>query len=252
MPELDATATQTITARLAAAGSRRAELEQLLNAAGQDASADDYRRLILSENVAGKASAISRSKLEQQLRFRYCLDPAVPEFRAFRTLVREASGSDRGLICHLMFARTEKLYRETSGWIINRYSPGAVIATVEVSDWLATRLQAEGIHWSRETLDHVRQHVLSSLKDFGVLEGSQRKHRGTIAVSAMVASFAARLAQLEGLTPRQTLSSVWFRLLGVDEHAVEDALRDAHRAGLLSFRVQAQVVELVLPPLTAA
>src|SRR5574337_764735 len=59
-------ASQPLTARLAAAGSRRTELEALLDAAPPDAPPAQLRALLLAENVAGKGSAASRAKVWRQ------------------------------------------------------------------------------------------------------------------------------------------------------------------------------------------
>jgi hypothetical protein len=68
---------------------------------------------------------------------------------------------------------------------------------------------------------------------------------------AQVALFAARLGRLQGLSDRQVLDSDWFRLLGLDGERASDLLYAANRAGVLGFRMQADVVELTLPPLEA-
>lgn len=93
------------------------------------------------------------------------------------------------------------------------------------------------------------QHVLSSSKDFGVLGGSAHKRTVRPRPGAPVAAFAVRLARLEGLTDRQALESRWFRLLGLDRGRVVDLLYAARREGALDFRIQADVVEIDLPPL---
>ena len=51
---------------------------------------------------------------------------------------------------------------------------------------------------------------------------------------------------------RQLLDARWFWLLGLDRSHVVDLLAAARRDGALDFRMQADVVEIDLPPLEAA
>lgn len=244
---------QSITARLAAAGSRRAELEQVLAAAPTEAPLHVYRELVVADNIAGKASEVTRLKLFRQLRERYRLDSSSEEFRAFRWAIRLAPNAhDRGLACFLMMARSDRLFRDLSLQIVEHSTEGSVIDSMAVEDYLKSVLSGESTTWSADTIEHVRQHVLAALKDFGVLHGSQTKTRVAFRPGPVPVAFGAHLAKAEGNTGRQTLSSKWFRLLGLDEERAADGLRAAHRAGLLTFRMQADVVELELPELAVA
>ncbi len=90
---------QPITARLAAAGSMRRELEALLQALPPAATPAEYRRAILDDNVCGKRTATGRVKAWWHLKLRYQLDPAVPEFRAFAAgMASTSSPGERGLL----------------------------------------------------------------------------------------------------------------------------------------------------------
>ncbi len=253
MPELLDPDAQPLTARLAAAGSRRRELEAVLAAAPRHALSKDFAELVLQQNVAGKGSAVSRSKLLGQLRARYVLDSCVAEFRAFRAaMARERNSSDRGLLGYLMMARSDRLMREASLLVLEDHRVKAAQDAKGFEKRFIELLQEDDIQWSSETVRTVARHILSSLKDFGILSGSQKKYYAAFRPGPGVILFAARLAELEGLTGRQTLSSRWFRLLRLEERGAANALLDAHRAGLLSFRMQAEVVELALPPMEFA
>lgn len=256
---LPAPEAQPVTARLAAAGSRRRELETVLSAAAPAATRQDYAALILDRNVAGKSSAVSRAKLLKQLRERYLLDPSFAEFLAFRSAVdAEPNSIERGLLCYLMMARCDRLFREAALLVLSLHSsrgaglpgssPGGAIDAQRLSDAFHRYLETHALRWSSETEETARLHVLSSLKDFGLLSGSRQRRLLAIRAGPRTASFAARLGEIEGLTASRTLTSRWFALLGADDERAAELLRSAQRAGLLSFRIQAQIVELSLPP----
>ncbi|MCL4534928.1 MAG: DUF1819 family protein [Bacteroidetes bacterium] len=224
----------------------------MLAAAPSGAGQAELRRLVLESNVAGKSSATSRTKLWRQLRQRYSLDINVPEYQALLAALRlTGSPRERGLICFLMLARNDRLFRELTLACVSRLlaRQGAVVASATVDEYLADLAAERRFSWTRETAVTVRQHALSALKDFGLLTGAVVKHTNTPQPGPNVTLFAARLARLEGLTDRQIIGSRWFGLLGLTPAQVIDLLYAAAREGVLGFRMQAEVVELTLPPL---
>lgn len=246
---------QPITSRLAGAGSLRPELEALLVAAPTDATTAAYRDLVLQANATGKGSASARIQVWKRLRLRYVLDPTAPEFRAFLEGMRSpaATTDDRGLLCLLMLAWTDRLFRELTlscvSPLLRRDGTAVDPATIDAE---ITRVAHEGEYrWSQSTREHIRSHLLSALKDVGVLRGSAAKRIVRPRPGAASVVFAVRLARLEGLSDRQALSSRWFALLGLDDRAATDALHAAARKDILGFRVQADVVEITLAAVAA-
>jgi hypothetical protein len=243
--------TQPFTARLAGAGSLRHELEALLATAPDGANADDFRRLLIEENVAGKASVNQRDWMWKRLKLRYALDsPESAEFKAFRWAMAEATPfADRGLVAALMMARTDRLFREA---VTNLVAPeldrrGILVETQRVEGWVVSTAREAGLMWSAKSVGNIANHILSSLKDFGMVSGSRERRTTGIRISPVVATFAALLGRAQGLTDRQLLASEWFRFLGTDSDGATSALHAASAAGMVSFRMQADVAELLLP-----
>jgi hypothetical protein len=167
---------QPITVRLAGAGSLRRELEALLAAAPAGASPDDFRHLLLQQNVAGKGSANARMWAWKRLKLRYALDPAIVEHCAFLAAMRAtADAHERGLICLLMFARTDRLFREVTLECVSPYlaREGTVIEPTAIEAAIRGRSDAGGSHLSASTLDRAHKHLLAALKDFGLIRGSR-------------------------------------------------------------------------------
>jgi hypothetical protein len=241
---------QPIAARLAGAASVRQELQALLAAAPRCASRAEYKGLVIEENVAGKGSAVTRAKVWQRLRDRYLLDSRLPEFRAFADgMAATADAREQGLLCLLMMARSDRLFREVTLACVSPalQRDGTAIDPRAVHEEVEGRVRAAGGIWSAETLGHVQRHLLAALKDFGVLAGSAAKRTLRPRPGVAATLFAARLARLEGLSDRRVPSSDWFRLLGRDEEGATALLYEAARHGALGFRVQAGIVELSLP-----
>lgn len=241
---------QPYTARLAGAGSLRRELESLLEAASPDAPPDILRNLVIHSNVTGKSSAAAMLWVWKRLKLRYVLDPSICEYRVFvKAMQGVDSPAERGLLCFLMFARTDRLFREVTLQCVSPFLPQAD-TTIDPSTAEAAihaRAKSEGLNWSANTLDRARSHLLAALKDFGVLRGSLTKRIVPPQPGHQVTVFAAHLGRLEGLTDRQLLDSEWFSLLGLSPERTVDLLYAAARAGALGFRMQADIVEVELP-----
>jgi hypothetical protein len=241
---------QPYLSRLAGAGSLRSSLEVLLAAAPENATSEQYRGLIMNDNVIGKGTASARLWAWKRLKLRYVLDPRFPEFRAFRQVMSSTGNpNDRGLTMFLMFARNDRTFRETVERCVSPHigQPTAMIDEGCVSATIGELQVAARADWSEKSKAIMTSKLLSALKDFGVLQGSKARRLRPVRPGHEVILFALRLAKLEGLTDRQALESRWFKVLNLDLDEVISLLHAAARQGLLSFQMQAEVVDLRLP-----
>lgn len=251
LPTLEKADDQHLTARLAGAGSMRTELVAVLDVAPEDATASVYRRLILEDNASSKRSGTARMWAWKRLKLRYALDSVdTPEFKAFiRSYRRASSMADRGLVIALMLARTDRLFRDLT---LEMISPcladdSKSLDPAEVAARVDDVRQQDGLVWSMESLRSVTNHLISSWRETGLIAPGRGVLTSRISPGPVVAAFAAALAKAEGLTDRAVLGSRWFQFLGADESRATDLLRDAAAAGLLTFRLQADVAEIRFP-----
>jgi Putative inner membrane protein (DUF1819) len=247
---LEALGDQAITARLAGAGSMRADIEHVMAAVPAGASPDEFRRAIIDDNVARKGTGTSRMWAWKRLKLRYALDqPETVEFAAFRRAMRDSDPAGRGLTAMLMFARQDRLFRETTLQILapRLGRTGEIVPAPIIREDVEARMQAAGLVWSDESRAAVANHVASSWKDFGLVEGSKVRRVTHVRPSHATVRFAVELGRAEGRTDRQVLDGPWFRLLGMDATGAEPALRSAARDGVLQYRAQADVIEITLP-----
>jgi hypothetical protein len=244
---------QPITARLAGGGALCRELESLLAAAPPETTVPELRQLVLEQNASEKRSAAMRLETWWRLKVRYVLDPAIAEYRAFRQGLSAGAAADRSLIELLMLARNDRLFREVTLACVSPHlsRDGVGIETAAVDAAVRERIAALGLKWTPHTFDRTHKAILNTLKDFGILSGTDVRRTLRPRPGSQVTVFAAHLARLEGLTDRQTLEARWFRLLGLDRDRVVDLLYAAQRDGILGIRQQADVVELSLPALGA-
>jgi Putative inner membrane protein (DUF1819) len=241
---------QPFLSRLSGAGSLRRELEAVMDATSDQTHLQEYRDLIIERNAAGKRSASMRVWTWKRLKVRYLLDPGFAEFRAFRSAIDSARGSgEKGIIELLMMARTDRLYREVTTECISPSLrlPGTAIDDAVVKSAVERIAAAANLLWSPSATDGLASHILSSGKDYGLLQGSAHRRTATVRPGPVSVGFAIRLARLEGLSDRRTLESRWFQLLGLRLESVIDLLHQTARQGALKFRFQADLAEIDLP-----
>lgn len=163
------------------------------------------------------------------------------------------SESDRGLLCYLLFAASNRLFREASLHCVvpALIRAGTDVPALSVQACIEEMLRRERIVWSSETVTKIAQNLLTALRDYGLLRGGTKKVTVAFLPGPTVTWYAATLAMLEDYTAHQVPASFWFQLLACDLQRADALLRSASNAGVLGYRAQADVVELTLRPLKA-
>lgn len=214
--------------------------------------AENLARLRL-QNAFGKAS---RSRVEDILavfRQRYLGEAEV--IKALVKLVRDrlpAAALDRILFFHAAEADT-LLSDVVTEWLAPRQQAGTIdieIADLQrvLGDWVAQG-KTKG-EWSQETIGRVAQGLLSTLRDFGVLQGAIKKRIAPAYIP--VASFAYVLFYLKQHQPSgaKLVEHPAWRLFFLPREGVERFIFEAHQRGLLEYHAAGSVTRLTFPATT--
>jgi Putative inner membrane protein (DUF1819) len=205
---------------------------------------------IRRDNVFGKAS---RSRVEDILavfRQRYLADEEV--LRALVVLVQErlpAASLDRILYFHA--AQSDRLLHDVvTEWLVPLQGRGISDIDVDEVQKLLSKWAAEGRtggEWSEITTGRVAQGLLSTLRDFGVLQGAVRKR---IAPPYLpTTAFAHVMFYLKRHLPSgaRLVEHPDWRLFFLSREAVERFLFEAHQRGLLEYHAAGSVTRLSFP-----
>jgi len=238
------------TSKIIKAGALLADTKTLL--AQWDTSSTVQANLIRirHENLFGKAS---RSRVEDILavfRQRYLVEDEV--IKALVALVRDrlpAVAMDRILFFHAAKADL-LLYDVVVEWLAPLQRQGTIDVDVgDVRRLLETWVNEgkTGGEWSDETAGRVAQGLLSTLRDFGVLQGAVRKRIAPAYVP--VPAFAYVMFYLKRHQPsgaRLVAHPDW-RLFFLPREGVERFLFEAHQQGLLEYHAAGSVTRLTFP-----
>jgi hypothetical protein len=197
---------------------------------------DENLDRILRLNLLGHPSrkrAADVLKYVMKRRFLEGADNCIPALRAMQShpsAFREA--------CYYEAARSDGLLATfAEGPLFGWYSDGRVGVNVRDTEvWLRGLIaRAQLPQWSDQVVTRAAQGLLSTLRDFGVLNGAVRKEYSAPGISAQGFAYVAFREQQQGVSARGLVeSTVWRRWL-LDARWVNDLLTQADRLGLLHY-----------------
>lgn len=237
--------------RLSARSALFTELHLLLDSESTPLASVEYRALIVTANKLTRSSASARVKLWQELKTRYRLDGSDPLFAAFWSeWQRCMSEAERGLTAYVLFALNDRLVADLGYELLFpllRRAPAELrVADVQAFIERSAAAHPEVRGWSDKTRLTVAQKYGASIRDFGLATGTARKNTVRPALYGSPVRLLVKALRLAGVAPLDLVRAPMFRLLGLDETEVVDALGDLNRTGAVRFRMQGDIVELDL------
>jgi hypothetical protein len=238
------------TSKIIKAGALLADTKTLLSHWDLSVSVPENLQCLLRENVFGKAS---RSRIEDMVaifRQRYLLEEQVT--RALVVLVgRRFSAAALDRILYFHAAKVDRLlYDVVTEILIPMQDRGlSSIDTGEVKQVIALWV-SEGkttSRWGDRTILRVTQGVLSTLRDFGVLQGAI--HKRIAPAYLPIEAFAYIVFYLKQHQPsgvKLADLSDW-KLFFLSREGVERFLLEAHQNQLLEYHAAGTVIRLTFP-----
>ncbi len=241
------------SSRIIKAGALLSDTKTLLSHWDTSGSVQANLSRIRQENTFGKASRSRVADILAIFRQRYLCEDGV--IKALVALVRDrlpAHAVDRILYFHA--AKSDPLlYDVVAEWLAPLQRDGNI--DIDVGDvqrlleiWAGER-KTKG-EWSEETTSRVAQGLLSTLRDFGVLQGAVHKRIAPAYVP--VVAFAYVLFYMKQHQPsgaKLVEHSDW-RLFFLPREGVERFLFEAHQQGLLEYHAAGSVTRLSFPVTT--
>jgi len=238
------------SSRIIKAGALIGDTKTLLSHWDLRASVEDNLNRMRKHNVFGKAS---RSRVEDILgifRQRYLSESSVTN--ALVTLVcKKFPIASLERVFYFHAARADQLLHDVVTDIFLPMQERG-LADVSVPEFQRTLAQwvEEGkmtSRWSESTLVHAAQGLLSTLRDFGVLQGAV--HKKIAPAYIPIESFAYIVFYLKQQQPSgaRLIELPDWKLFFLSRNAVERLLFEAHQHGLLEYHVAGSVTRLTFP-----
>ena len=241
------------SSKIIKAGALIGDTKTLLSHWDVAASVEENINRAQRENVFGKAS---RSRVEDILaifRQRYLAEESVT--RALVILVRgkfPPAALERLLYFHS--ARADQLLHDAvTEILVPMQARGLVDINVQDFQRSLAMWVKDGKttgHWSEPTITRISQGLLSTLRDFGVLQGAVNKK--IVSAYVPVAAFAYVLFFLKQNQPSgaKLVEHPDWRLFFLPREGVERFMFEAHQQGLLEYHAVGSVTRLSFPVTT--
>lgn len=220
-------------------------------------STDQVRSMVLEQDLLGKATQSTRESVWDHVHARYLGDEARAQTLA-RMIVRGADRQTERLVLFYEFCRSiPLLYDVTVECVYPRYAAGySGIDKAVVQQYFDEIAAAhpELTEWSPQTRDKVVSNILTTLRDFGLLRGTQRKKFSRLYVPLAAFVYVLyRLGADGAVAPSQVLEARDWQLFFLEQPDVVVLLDEATGAGHCTFKHQGDVytLELSYPSLEA-
>ena len=226
------------------------ETLQVMAVLAKDGSLEGARTLVTEDNILLKQTRRTRHNTWKVIHTRYFSGKA---FSAIQTLARVVTSPlperDRHLILFYELAKSLPLvYDLTVDCLYTLYMDGrSSIDKADVLAWL-DRACADGHdeigEWSPQTRNKVASNYLTIARDFGLLEGTQRKVFTRLYVPLPTFVYVLYRLKDEGQPTKAIVTSDDFKLFLMDRRDVYLLLDEATRAGYATFQRAGDVYDL--------
>ncbi len=238
------------SSKIIKAGALLADTKTLLSHLDTSATLQANLIRIRHENIFGKSS---RSRVEDILavfRQRYLVEDEV--IKALVGLVRDrlpAVALDRILFFHAAKA-DPLLYDVVVEWLAPLQRQGTIDIDVGDVQRLLGTWAGEGKtrgEWSDETTCRVAQGLLSTLRDFGVLQGVVHKRIAPTYVPVTAFAYVMFYLKINQPSGTRLVEHPDWRLFFLPREGVERFLFESHQRGLLEYHAAGSVTRLNFP-----
>jgi hypothetical protein len=249
--------TPTYSSALSGKGSLLEETLIVLRQIDQGHSMEQIRAMVIEQDLLGKTMQGTREAVWKNIHARYLSDRDHAHTLA-RMVVHAPDRQTEKLVLFYEFCLSSPLlYDVTVECIYSRYAAGysgidkAIIQ--QYFDEIAA-IHPELTDWSPQTREKVVSNILTVLRDFGLLQGTQRKKFSRLYVPLAAFVYVLYCLAVDGATvPNQVLEARDWRLFFLEQADVIVLLDEATTAGHCTFKHQGDVhtLELHYPSLEA-
>ncbi|HIQ04670.1 MAG TPA: DUF1819 family protein [Anaerolineae bacterium] len=244
------TPTPIYSSALSGKGALLEETLAILRWIDQGYSTEQVRAMVIEQDLLGKMTLSTRRSVWKRIRERYLRDEHRARVLA-RMVVHAPDHQTEKLVLFYEFCRATPLLRDvTIECVYPRYAAGYAgidkTAVQQYFDHIA-HAHPELTTWSPQTRKKVVSNLLTILRDFGLLRGTQRKEFTRLYVPLPAFVYVLyRLADNGVIAPRQVLEAKDWRLFFLDKLDVTMLMGEATAAGHCTFKHQGNVYTLDL------
>lgn len=244
---------QLYSSKIIKAGALLPDTKALLAAWDTDLSVSENIHRIRHQNLLGKTSRSRAEDILAIFRQRYLTEESV--VRALVAIIkRQFNGSTLDRILYFHAARADSLLQDV---VINILEPQRARGNMEIDVWDVEQVLRKWIEegkttgaWGDYTIHRVTRGLLTTLRDFGVLQGMVHKRIAPVYLPVQAFSYIAFYLKQHQPSGAKLLDLTDWRLFFLPRDGVERFFLEAHQYGLLEYHVAGSVSRLTFPATT--
>jgi hypothetical protein len=224
-----------LSSRILKGGALLGDSRRLSEVWNRDLPVADNLRIVDEGNLLGKSSRARARDVLIVLRARF-IDPGPHVMPALQTLMAHPAAFRDA--CYYETARVDGLLAAfAEGQLHEWFAAGRPLVSVqETAGWIAGLVKAQRLPaWSDQVRGRAARGLLSTLRDFGVLEGAVRKRFAVPGMSRVGFAYVAYREQEQDRSSRALVASpIWRRWL-LDPPRVTELFAQAESLGVLRY-----------------
>jgi hypothetical protein len=207
------------------------ETKLLLRTYVECESYDELRERVVEENVLNKNTDYYRKSVLREITRRYLTSKETYEQTSLmRLLTADSDDAVENWCLYYEFAQDPFISHVTQAYLYPEFERGTLtVQTEDIVPYLESiKDQYDGLREKTDTtIEEAASKYLAAMKNFGLLEGTQRKEFAiTYIPDEAIAYIVYRLAEQGITTPRDVIEHEDWKLLLLDESDVRRRLRD--------------------------
>ncbi len=241
---------KTYTTKIIKAGALLTDTRTLLANWDETLSIQENLQRVRRENIFGKAS---RSRIEDILTiFRQRYLPSEDVALSLVYLVR-GNFPREGLnpILYFYSTQSDALLRDVVVQVCTQFrakgKADVMVSDVQavINDWMSEGKMAT--QWSDKTIIRVSQGILSTLRDFGILQGASHKCLAPIYLPVEAFAYLAFYLRQHQPSGERLLNDPAWQLFFLNQNTVEHFFMEAHQNRLLEYHAAGSVIRITFP-----
>lgn len=201
----------------------------------------------VQRNIFGKPSRAAVKSILQIFKERFLLDN--DKDKALRKLVK--ANVDQTVVNWILYYHTaladKLLYDFVTQYLYGLYlSADLFVSTKKVQGYIE-KLSKEGktvAPWSETVCNRVAQNLLTTLRDFNILEGKVKKKITPPYLPTEAFVYVAYLLYRQNLSGEKIVNHTVWKLFLLDPSAVERMFIDAHQNGYLVYNAAGSIIRI--------
>lgn len=238
------------SSKIIKAGALLPDTKALLSQWNPGVSVSENLQRVRRQNLLGKTSRSRAEDILAIFRQRYLVEESV--VLALASIVkRQSNGNTLDRILYFHAVRADFLLRDVViELLVPHWSRGIMEIDVREIESALRKWVEEGKTsgvWGDSTLRRVTQGVLSTLRDFGVLQGAVKKRIAPAYLSLQAFAYIAFYLKQHQPSGAKLIDLVDWKLFFLPREGVERFLLEAHQHGLLEYHAAGSVTRLTFP-----